>query len=105
MHSLTLDLGSWTPQNPLRLFLHGFIEYFSATSMYAAWQSGLKPVSPYVEAQLPDGTWKRVIDDMGFPCRLAQDHHGRSYWQATARGAAYSHHDQSADLLGPGAGG
>src|SRR5262249_21685725 len=26
-HSLTLDLGPWTPQNPLRLFMSGFIEY------------------------------------------------------------------------------
>ena len=70
MHSLTLDLGTWTPQNPLRLFLHGFIEYFSASSMYAAWQAGLQPVSPYVEAQMPDGSWKRVVDDMGFPAGL-----------------------------------
>ncbi len=70
MHSLTLDLGAWTPQNPLRLFLSGFIEYFSATSMYAAWQAGLKPISPYIEAQMPDGTWKRVIDEMGFPAGL-----------------------------------
>ena len=70
MHSLTLDLGAWTPQNPLRLFLHGFIEYFSATSMYAAWQAGLQPISPYVEAQMPGGTWKRVVDDMGFPAGL-----------------------------------
>src|SRR5271166_1905664 len=70
MHSLTLDLGGWTPRNPLRLFLHGFIEYFSATSMYAAWQAGLQPVSPYIEAQMPDGTWKRVVDDMGFPAGL-----------------------------------
>jgi hypothetical protein len=70
MHSLTLDLGAWTPQNPLRLFLHGFIEYFSASSMYAAWQAGLQPVSPYMEAQMPDGSWKRVVDDMGFPAGL-----------------------------------
>ncbi len=70
MHSLTLDLGAWTPQNPLRLFLHGFIEYFSASSMYSAWQAGLQPISPYVEAQMADGTWKRVIDDMGFPAGL-----------------------------------
>ncbi len=70
MHSLTLDLGAWTPQNPLRLFLHGFIEYFSASSMYAAWQAGLQPVSPFIEAQMPDGTWKRVVDDMGFPAGL-----------------------------------
>jgi hypothetical protein len=70
MHSLTLDLGAWTPQNPLRLFLHGFIEYFTATSMYGAWQAGLDPISPYIEAQMLDGSWKRVIDDMGFPAGL-----------------------------------
>ncbi len=69
-HTLTLDLGEWTPRNPLRLFMTGFIEYFSATSMYAAWQAGLQPESPHVEAQLPDGSWKRVIDDMGFPAGL-----------------------------------
>ena len=70
MHSLTLDLGAWAAQNPLRLFLHGFIEYFSASSMYSAWQAGLQPISPYVEAQMPDGSWKRVVDDMGFPAGL-----------------------------------
>jgi len=70
MHTLTLDLGEWSPQNPLRLFMHGFIEYFSASSMYAAWQAGLQPVSPFVEAQMPDGSWKRIIDDMGFPAGL-----------------------------------
>ena len=69
-HTLTLELGTWTPRNPLRLFLSGFIEYFSATSMYAAWQAGLQPMSPTIEAQMPDGTWKRVVDDMGFPAGL-----------------------------------
>lgn len=38
--------------------------------MYAAWQAGLQPVPPYVEAQMPDGSWKRIIDDMGFPAGL-----------------------------------
>ncbi|HEX5235872.1 MAG TPA: FG-GAP-like repeat-containing protein [Silvibacterium sp.] len=70
MHSLTLDVGAWTPEHPLRLLLHGYIEYFSASSMYAAWQAGLKPVAPYVEAQMPDGSWKQIIDDMGFPAGL-----------------------------------
>jgi Flp pilus assembly protein TadD len=70
MHTLTFDLGEWSPGNPLRLFMRGFIEYFSASSMYAAWQAGLQPISPYVEAQLPDGSWRRVIDDMGFPAGL-----------------------------------
>ena len=69
-HSLTLDLGTWTPENPLRLFMSGFIEYFSATSMYAAWQAGLKPIPPYIEAQMPDGAWQRVVDEMGFPAGL-----------------------------------
>ena len=27
-------------------------------------------MSPYIEAQMPDGTWKRVVDDMGFPAGL-----------------------------------
>jgi hypothetical protein len=70
LHALTLDLGPWTAEAPLRLYLHGFIEYFTATSMYAAWQAGLDPIAPYVEAQLPDGQWRRVIDDMGFPAGL-----------------------------------
>ena len=69
-HTLTLDLGEWTANHPLRLFLHGFIEYFSASSMYAAWQSNLTPMPPYVEAQLPDGSWKKVMDEMGFPAGL-----------------------------------
>ncbi|HEX3438484.1 MAG TPA: FG-GAP-like repeat-containing protein [Pseudacidobacterium sp.] len=69
-HTLTIDLGDWTPHNPLRLLMTGFIEYFSASSMYAAWQAGLNPMPPYVEAQMPDGSWKRIIDDMGFPAGL-----------------------------------
>ena len=69
-HVLTLDLGEWTEKQPLRLFLRGYIEYFSASSMYAAWQAGITPQSPAVEAQLPDGSWKRVVDDMGFPAGL-----------------------------------
>jgi hypothetical protein len=70
MHSLTLDLGNWQASSPLRMFMHGFIEYFTATSMYAAWQAGIDPVAPYVEAQMPDGSWKKVVDDMGFPAGL-----------------------------------
>ena len=69
-HTLTLDLGAWSPANPLRLFLNGYIEYFSASSMYAAWQAGISPQAPTVEAQMPDGSWRRIIDDMGFPAGL-----------------------------------
>ena len=69
-HALVLDLGDWSESKPLRLLMTGFIEYFSASSLYSAWQAGLKPISPYIEAQLPDGTWKRIVDDMGFPAGL-----------------------------------
>ena len=30
--------------------MHGEIEYFSATSMFAAYQAGVEAVAPYVEA-------------------------------------------------------
>ena len=66
-HSLTLDLGEAYRGGPLWLLLHGEVEYFSANSMYAASQSGITAISPYVEAQDARGQWKRVIDDMGFP--------------------------------------
>jgi len=69
-HTLTLDIGRWTPTHPLRLLLYGYVDYFSATSMYAAWQAGLKPIPPILEAQMPDGSWKRVLNDMGFPAGL-----------------------------------
>jgi tetratricopeptide (TPR) repeat protein len=70
LHSLTLDLGSLDAHSPLRLLMTGYVNYFSATSLYAAWQGGIKPISPYAEAQLPDGSWKRIADDVGFPAGL-----------------------------------
>ena len=70
LHSLTLDLGSVDTHSPLRLLMTGYVNYFSATSLYAAWQAGIKPISSYVEAQLPDGSWQRILDDGGFPAGL-----------------------------------
>ena len=69
-HSLALDLGDWDASRPLHLLLDGFTEYFTANSMYAAYQANLSVVPPHLEAQEPDGTWKRVLDDMGFPAGL-----------------------------------
>jgi hypothetical protein len=70
LHALTLDLGPLDAKAPLRLLMTGYVNYFSATSLYGAWQAGIKPVSPYVEAELPDGSWQRVLDDAGFPAGL-----------------------------------
>ena len=70
LHSLTLDLGDVDARKPLKLLMTGYVNYFSATSLYAAWQAGVKPISPYAEAQMPDGSWKRIADDVGFPAGL-----------------------------------
>lgn len=69
-HSLELELPAAYQGGPLRLLFYGYIEYFTANSMYAAWQAGLNPVAPYVEALDPNGKWVRVVDDMGFPAGL-----------------------------------
>jgi Flp pilus assembly protein TadD len=70
MHWIELDLGDWDSSHPLRLLMDGFTDYFSASSMYAAWQAGITPVPPYVEVQDGSGQWVKVIDDMGFPAGL-----------------------------------
>ena len=70
LHALTLDLGPLDARSPLRLLMTGYVNYFSATSLYAAWQAGVKPISPYVEAQLPDGSWQRISGEAGFPAGL-----------------------------------
>jgi tetratricopeptide (TPR) repeat protein len=69
-HSLTLDLGEPYRGGPLRLLMHGEIEYFTATGMYAASQSGIEATAPFVDAQDASGKWIRVTDDMGFPAGL-----------------------------------
>ncbi len=73
LHWLELDLGAWDAQKPLRLIMDGYTDYFTATSMYAADQAGVKVIAPYVEAQ---------------------DAHGKS------GDAADPHCDQFKDLLG-----
>jgi tetratricopeptide (TPR) repeat protein len=69
-HNLTLELGDINTSAPVKLLMTGYVNYFSATSLYAAWQAGIKPISPYVEAQLPDGSWKTIPGEAGFPAGL-----------------------------------
>ncbi len=71
-HWLELDLGAPYVSGPLRLLMHGYIEYFMANSMYAADQAGITPVAPYVEALDPRGHWVKVVEDMGFPAGLSR---------------------------------
>jgi len=67
LHSLELDLGQPYDGGALWLLMHGEVEYYSATAMYAANQAGIAVVAPYVEALGGDGKWTRVADDFGFP--------------------------------------
>jgi Tfp pilus assembly protein PilF len=69
-HTLELDMGRPYRGGPLRLLATGYIDYFSANGMYAAHQSGVHPVAPYVEALTSSDKWVRVLDDMGFPAGL-----------------------------------
>ena len=69
-HWIELDLGAWDANKPLQLLIDGYTDYFTATSMYAADQAGVKVIAPYVEAQDATGKWVRVVDDMGFPAGL-----------------------------------
>jgi len=70
LHALTLDMGEVDAHAPLRLLMTGYVNYFSATSLYAAWQAGIKPIAPYVEAQMPDGSWRTITGEAGFPAGL-----------------------------------
>ncbi len=73
LHHLELDLGPWDAHKPLRLLLHGYTDYFTATSMYAADQAGIKVIAPYLEALDPaTRDWVRVVEDLGFPAGLSR---------------------------------
>jgi hypothetical protein len=72
MHWIELDLGPLDESNQIRLLMDGFTDYFSASSMYAAWQASIQPIPPYIEALDDSGKWVRVIDDMGFPAGLSR---------------------------------
>jgi tetratricopeptide (TPR) repeat protein len=70
LHWLELDLGKWDTAKPLRLIIDGYTDYFTATSMYAADQAGVRVIAPYVEALDTHNKWVRVVEDMGFPAGL-----------------------------------
>ena len=70
LHWLELDLGKWDAAKPLRLIIDGYTDYFTATSMYAADQAGIKVIAPYVEALDAQNKWVRVVEDLGFPAGL-----------------------------------
>ena len=90
-------------QKPLRLIMDGYTDYFTATSMYAADQAGIKVIAPYVEAQDAQGKWVRVVEDMGFPAGLERTMVADLSGENSRRHAADPHRHQPKNLLGRGA--
>jgi hypothetical protein len=84
-HSLELDLGEPYNGGPLWLLMHGEIEYYSATSMYAADQAHLRPFAPYLEALVEPSKLPRDSAKAGFErARLQPCHQGCSLIAALA---------------------
>ena len=102
-HALTLDLGAWTPERPLLLLLHGFIEYFSANSMYAAWQAGIAPVAALCRSSTPEWFLAAHHRRHGLPCRFTAHDSGRPHRESTCRESPHTYGYEPADLLGSGA--
>ena len=64
LHALTLDLGETKPGAPLRLLMTGYVNYFSATSLYAAWQAGSNRSRPTLKRSCPmDGNGSMAMRD------------------------------------------
>ncbi len=72
MHYLEMDLGEIDTRRRLRLLMHGFTDYFTVTSIFAAYQANVQGVVPFLEARNHEGQWVRVSDDIGFPAGLAR---------------------------------
>ena len=72
LHYLEMDLGEIDAKVPLRLIMHGFTDYATVTSMFAAHQGGVQAVVPFLEVRTGNGPWARVSDDIGFPAGLAR---------------------------------
>ena len=46
--------------------MDGYTDYFTATSMYAADQAGIKVIVPYIEAQNAPARAARILQGLGF---------------------------------------
>ena len=55
---------------PVRLLMHGFTDYFTATSVFAAHQAKVYGRAALGRGAAADGSWVRISDDIGFPAGL-----------------------------------
>ncbi len=52
------------------LVVDGWIEYPYSQTMFAAWQAGAEYLAPTIEAGTPDGRWRTVLDQFGYPAGM-----------------------------------
>jgi Tfp pilus assembly protein PilF len=73
-HALTLDFGdalaSFRPERPWVLNLYGWIEYPYSHIVYAAQQAGLAQEGISVDVLEPDGSWREIIVNAGYPAGM-----------------------------------
>ena len=100
LHYLELDLGTVHAGGPLRLLMQGFIEYFTATSVFAAHQAGIQAIVPFLDVQTPDGRWVRASRRHRFSGGTCPNLGCRPHRQAAGRNITHSHRHESEDLLG-----
>ena len=66
--SIELDFGAWDGEGHLRLVMDGWVEFPTASASIAASQSATVNFQPpVIDWKQPDGTWKRIHNDPGFP--------------------------------------
>ena len=67
--SVTLDFGELPVNRPLVLALNGWLRFGGGmANIGASLDASLPFPFPTLEAQLPDGSWKKVDVDVGAPC-------------------------------------
>ncbi len=67
--SVTMDFGELPTNRPLVLALNGWLRFGGGmANIGASLDANLPFPFPVLEAQLPDGSWKKVAVDVGAPC-------------------------------------
>jgi hypothetical protein len=66
-HNLTLTLPAAGPSGRRLLLLTGWTDYAFSDDNAAALQAGLPTMLPALQVKGPDGSWRTVIEDIGFP--------------------------------------
>ncbi len=69
IHELILDLGQ-ASQDYTVLLMWAWIDYADSSSNFAAFQSGIQLIPPYLQVKDSSGNWVTVIEQMGFPAGL-----------------------------------